>query len=371
MSAEIDDLTLIVGGRILEGWSSIRVTRGIERCPSDFEVTMTELYPDDIGAFVISPGDYCQVLLGSNLVITGYVDRFSPSIDSGQHSIRVSGRSKCADLVDCAAEWPNGQISGSNVLEIARKLALPYGVSTVGDSSYPITVATDLAATDLGPVIPMFNLSLGETPFAIIERLCRYTALLAYDTPEGNLLLTRVGAIKAASGFEEGVNVQSASLDYSIDQQYSEVLGFIVSVDTFRDPSDIGNLQITVTDSSVQRHRRKIVIAESGDSNFEVLKKRVDWEVVRRFGRSAQLHVTTDGWRDSAGTLYTPNTLVTVKFPSLKRSLATWLISEVTYKRDGQSGTTCDLTIMPPEAFSPQPSLLYRVYADVPQGNSK
>lgn len=364
-----DDLTLIVGGRLLSGWTSIRVTRGIERCPSDFEVAMTELYPDEAGAFIIQPGDSCQVLLGSDLVITGYVDRFSPSIDNGQHAIRVSGRGKCADLVDCAAEWPGGQISGSNVLAIAQKLALPYGVSTTGDSSYPITVTTD--ATDLGPVIPQFSLSLGESAFEIIERLCRYTALLAYDKPDGNLFLTRVGTVQAASGFEQGVNVQSASLDYAMDQQYSEVLAFIQSLDTFHDVSDIGNLQAIVTNAGVPRHRRKIVIAESGDSGFEVLKKRADWEVVRRYGRSAQLHVTTDGWRDSAGTLYAPNTLVPVNFPALKRPPATWLISEVTYKRDGQSGTTCDLVIMPPQAFSPQPSLLYRVFADVPAAAGK
>lgn len=351
---------------MLSGWTSIRVTRGIERCPSDFEVMMTELYPGEVGAFVILPGDYCQVLLGSDLVITGYVDRFSPAFANGSHSIQVSGRSKCADLIDCAAEWPNGQISGSNVLEIARKLAEPYGVSTTGDASYALTVSTDAKADDMGPVIPQFSLSLGETAFAIIDRICRYTAFLAYDTPDGNLLLTRVGTIAAASGFEQGINVQAASITYSMDERYSEVLAYILAVDTFHDISDSGNLQIAVEDKGVTRHRRKIIVAESGDSNFEVLKKRAHWEVVRRYGRSAQLKVTTDGWRDSAGKLYTPNTLVPINFPSLKIPPVSWLISEVTYRRDGQSGTTCDLVIMPPQAFSPQPSLLYRTFSDIP-----
>ena len=54
-----------------------------------------------------------------------YVDRLVPSFNAGQHALRVMGRSKCADLVDCDAEWPGGQITGSSVLEIARKLALP------------------------------------------------------------------------------------------------------------------------------------------------------------------------------------------------------------------------------------------------------
>lgn len=354
---------------MISGWTSIRVTRGIERCPSDFEVTMTELYPGDVGAFVIQPGDYCQVLLGSDLVITGYVDRFAPSIDNGSHAIRVSGRSKCADLVDCDAEWPGGQISGSNVLEIARKLAAPYGVSLTGDASYPISVYSDVA--DLGPIIQQFQLSLGEKAFDIIERVCRFSALLAYDDPQGNLILTRVGKVRAASGFEQGVNAQSASIEYSMDQRYSQVQAYITSVDTFYDLGDSGNLLSTITDPNVPRHRRKVICAESGDSGFDILKKRAEWEVVRRSGRSRQLHVTTDGWRDSAGALYVPNTLVPVNFPALKLAPSTWLISEVTYKRDGHSGTTCDLVIMPPEAFSPQPTLLYRVFSDIPPAAGK
>jgi len=359
-----DDLTLVVGGRKISGWNSVRVTRGIERCPSDFDVELTELYPGEVQGVVIKPGDYCQVLLGADLVITGYVDRYVPRISAGAHSIRVMGRSKCADLVDCDAEWPGGQISGSSVLEIAKKLALPYGVSTNGGASYPLTVSCGVA--DIGPQIPLFNLSLGEKAMDIIERICRFAALLSYDDTAGNLVLVRVGTVTAASGFTEGVNVQEASMEYSMDGLYSEVLAYIQSLDTFSDISDIGNLLATVPDPNVSRHRRKVVVAETGDSNFDVVKRRATWEVARRSGRSRRLALTTDGWRDLAGVLYTPNTLVPVDFPSLKLAPASWLISEVTYKRGGESGTTCDLVIGPPDSFLPEPTLLYQSLADVP-----
>lgn len=364
-----DDLTLTVGGRKMSGWTSIRVTRGIERCPSDFEITMTELYPNEVSAFIIQPGDSCTVKLGDDLVITGYVDRFSPSFSAGQHAIRVMGRSKCADLVDCAAEWPNGQISGSNVLEIARKLAEPYGKFSDGRQAIPLTVGSNV--TDLGPIIKQFNLILGETPFAIIERLCRYAALLVYDLPDGNLFLTRVATVAAASGFQEGINVQSASMDYCSDQMYSVYEAFIQNLDTFSDAGDDGNLLAIVEDPNMARHRKMVIIAENGDSEFVVTKKRALWESNRRFGRSLRLHVTTDGWRDSSGALYAPNTLVPLSLRSLKLVDATWLISEVTYNRDGQNGTTCDLVIMPPEAFDIQPILLYKVLADIPAAAGK
>lgn len=317
---------------------------------------MTELYPDEVSTFVVQPGDACVVKLGGDVAITGYVDRFAPMFAPGQHSIRVSGRSKCADLVDCAAEWPGGQISGADVLSVARKLALPYGAPGM-----EITVSAPGAK---GLPIQTFNLSLGETPYEIIERLCRYSALLAYDDANGNLVLSQVGTEQHASGFTQGLNVQSASIVYSMDQRYSEYMAFIQPIDTYADVGNAGNLIATMPDPYVARHRRKVIIAESGDADFAVATKRAIWEAKRRMGRSFQLRLTVDSWRDSAGVLWTPNMLVPVELPALKLEKKMWIISEVSYKRDA-GGTTADLTIMPPEAFDVRPFLLFPVYADV------
>jgi prophage tail gpP-like protein len=360
----MDDLTLEVGGRALSGWTSVRVTRGIERVPSDFEIEMTDLYPGEEKVFTVTPGAACVVKLGGDVVLTGYVDRFAPMIDAGMHSIRVVGRGKCADLVDCSAEWPGGQISGSTVEEIAQKLARPYGVFADGGVSRPITVYTDV--TDVGPKIPVQNLILGETPYTIIERLCRFAALLAYEDEAGDLFLTRVGGIEAASGIAQGRNVQRARVEYGMDQRYSEVQGYIQSFDTFKDLGDVGNLQVSEQDPNVRRHRRMIVIAEAGDSlGFPVLQKRVKWEVARRLGRSQALRVTVDSWRDAAGALWTPNTLVPIALPALKVDGVKWLVSEVTYSRNMHSGTTADLMLMPKESFLPQPVVLLPGFADV------
>jgi prophage tail gpP-like protein len=352
-----DELTLEVGGTRMFGWNSIRVTRGIERCPNDFELSMTEHYPGELD-FIVQAGDACRVLLGDDLVITGFVDRFVPSIGAGQHSITVSGRGRCADLVDCAAEWPGGQISASSALGVAQKLCLPYE---------PTLTASCLG--DAGPPIPQLPLNLGETAFEVIERVCRFAALLAYEGADGNLILNGVPAIdggaRAASGFEQGINVQSASAVYSIDQQFSEYLVVRLAMDVTYDLGDTGNIVIAVDNPNVKRHRRRIILAESGDPGSEIAKQRAYWECARRIGRSSAVRITTDGWRDSAGVLYTPNTLVNIHLPALKISKKLWLISEVTYRRD-ENGTACDLVIMPREAFLPQPVLLQPAAADVP-----
>lgn len=40
-----DTLSITVGGLILSGWQQVRLTRGIERFPSDFSISLTERYP--------------------------------------------------------------------------------------------------------------------------------------------------------------------------------------------------------------------------------------------------------------------------------------------------------------------------------------
>jgi prophage tail gpP-like protein len=346
-AARSDDVTILIDGRSYGGWQDVRITRGIERLPSDFELRLTDLYAADADALQIKPGDPCTVRIGGQAVITGYVDIVTPSISKDEHAIAVYGRSKCADLVDCSAEWPNGQIVGSSVLEVARKLAEPYGITVE-------------AVDDAGAPIPKFNLMRGESAYEIIERLCRFRALLAYDDEDGNLLLARASTTqRAASGFRQGINVESASATLSMHERFSEYRCYMQPVAKFLDVGNGGDLIASRPDQTVKRHRLKILIAESsggGIGGQEVAAARAGWESSRRFGRSFAVRLTTDSWRDKAGSLYQANTLVALDLPTLKVSGRVWTISEVTYRK-GADGTHCDLVIMPPQAFDVAPAV--------------
>lgn len=174
-----DDLSLKVAGQTIAGWTSVRVSAGIESCPRDFDIAMTEHYPGEFAAVSVKQGDACEVYIGADRVVTGYVDSFIPSIAPGQHQIQITGRGKCADLVDCSAEWDSFQISSATALSIAQKLADPYGIAVEGIG-------------DVGPPVPQTNIIWGETAYAIIERIARFRALLVYESPGGNLILSRV-----------------------------------------------------------------------------------------------------------------------------------------------------------------------------------
>lgn len=348
-----DDVSLVLDdGQEISGWLDVRITRGIERCPSDFSVEVTEKYPTSVDALQIKAGQGVQVKIGSDLVLTGYVDVVRPRLDAGSHSVTVLGRSKCQDLVDCSAEWPGGQISGDSMLAIAQKLAAPYGI-------------TVRALTEPGDPIPVYQLNQGETVWEIIEKLCRYRQLLAYDDTGGNLVLSAVGTEQAASGFREGVNVERAEVALSAHQRYQTYISYAISLESLNDLGDVDYTNATATDDGVKRHRvRKVVCPVSGPLGTAFAEDRIIWEASRRAGRSYAVSLETDSWRDASGALYTPNTLVRIELPSLKLPDVTWTISEVTYHK-GTDGTRCELLIMPPQAFIPEPDLNLQIAAEL------
>nr|GAT43695.1 predicted protein [Mycena chlorophos] len=346
-----DDLTLAIDGQSMAGWNSIRVTRGVERVPSDFSIEMTERYPDELAKVAIQPGMSCTVSIGDDLVITGYIDHFVPSIDATGHSIQVVGRSRCCDLVDCSAEWQGSQVSGTSALDIAQKLAAVYGIGVV-------------SAVQSLPSIPQFNLWVGESGYDVIERVCRYSALLAYDLPNGNLQLAQVGTANAASGFAEGSNVLKASVDFNADQRYSIYQMYPQGTDEMADVGASMKAVATATDPNVSRRRALYMVLEAGGAGLALAQQRVYWELARRAGRSRIVSLTCDSWRDSAGTLWTPNTLAPVSLPSLKLVSGQWVITEVTYNRS-EEGTTADIQLMQPDALKPEPIVLQPMFGDV------
>lgn len=352
-----DELYLSIGNQLISGWTDVRITRGIERLPSDFEIGLTELFPGQLDRVVVQPGDECQLMIGTDLVMTGYVDRYVPSMDARGHTIRVAGRGKCQDLVDCAAFWPNGQISGTSAFDVASKLASHYG----------ITVTCDV---DGLRAIPQFNLFLGESCYEIIERISRYSSLLVYDMPDGSLKLAQASDVQAASGFQQGVNVQAATVQYSADQRYSKYTAFTQSVQMYSDTGVAGNVIAEVLDAGVKRVRERVIIAEAVQGFQDLAKQRAAWEMNRRNGRSAVVTLTTDTWRDSSGALWTPNTLVPILLPQLKLAdesgtgPVVWMIGEVTYQRNAQTGTTATLTAMRKEAYLPEPTALQPMFVD-------
>lgn len=353
-----DDLTLLVNGKAFSGWEAVRVTRGIERCPSDFDLLVTERNPFDPGTVSIEPGQTCQVKIGADLVLTGYVDRYHPSLSPAQHQIRVQGRSKCQDLVDCSAgiledgSSRGMSITTSSLVTMANDLAKPFHITAKSLTGNDVPVGD----TSGNPI--QFTIMLSETPYEVIERVAAFASVLAYDDVDGNLILSRVGSRTAASGFAQGVNVQAASAVFGLDERYSLYVPRLFNIDDVQNGVG-GQVKFqSATDASVPRFRPLVVVTDQIDQTGPLVERRAVWERNRRYGRSQAIRITCDSWRDSAGKLWEPNTFASVDVPALKLVKRNWIISQVSFIRDASRGTVADLMLMPSAAFDVAPSPL-------------
>lgn len=353
-SADRDQLRLTVAGQHLVGWQSIRVTRGIERCPSDFDIEVTEKYPGLPQGLVVLAGDVCRIDIGGDLLLTGYVDRYLATIDGGSHTIRIMGRSACEDLVDCSVIWEGNQLSNTSLRDAAAKLAEPYGISV-------------RALDGDGPRITVMNIQLGETPFEVIERLARWGAMLVYDDPTGNLMLARVGQDSMGSDVREGENIEAAQVTITMDERFTEYHAYRLATDDLTDLGPNRGNEISVRrDPSLSglkridgkpRVRKRAIISEQIQNDRDFADVRTQWELARRLGRARAILTTVAGWRDAKGRLWEPNTRVLLHIPSCKIDNLTAVISEVSYMRT-ERGTQARLTLMPPEAFTPEPTII-------------
>ena len=348
-----DDVTITSGGKVIGGWQTVRITRGIEIMPSSFDIALTELYPGQADEVVVQPLAPCVVRLGRDAVVTGYIDRYLPTISAREHGVRIQGRGKCEDLVDCSVLIDGMVINKPSALKLAQDLSAPFGI------------AASSTATEPEVPIPQISINIGETPFEVIDKVARYRQVLAYEGADGNLILAQVGSTMAASGFTEGVNIEAAGAAFSADQRFSEYRVYWTSTDDLKQVRDAtggtnGNEHGLALDDELQRigrYRPRLIVSEQTNAGQDIGQDRAVWEMNRRNGRSQSITLTCDSWRDSAGALWAPNTLVPLSAPHLKLVAKIWLIAEVTYRRDG-NGTHADLVLMPPKAFALAPASL-------------
>jgi prophage tail gpP-like protein len=345
-----DALALIVGGREWAGWQRVAVTRSMDTVPAAFDCQVTERYPRS-PEIVVQPGEPCEIKIGGDLVITGYVDRYTSMISASDHTVRIAGRSQSADLVDCAAfigepDAPSFQIRGGTALSVAQQIAKPYDVE-ISSIAGP------------GAEIPQFNINLGETAWEIIDRVTRFSKLIAYDLPDGSVVMAQAGSEAMASGFAQGENVERAIVTYSMDERYQQYEGHLLSTgvfgnDTGTEATRVGQI---VRDEGVTRFRKRYIISEQSQMGHFLAHDRAIWERNRRYGRSQAVNITCDAWRDARGQLWSPNHLAPIRIPACKLPDASWLIAQVSYTRD-ETGQRALLVLMPVEAFSPEPLAL-------------
>ncbi len=273
---------------------------------------------------------------GGETILTGHVEKRSPALRSAESELPIAGRSKTGDLVDSSAEHETGEFKGKTAKEIIAALAKDYGISVESDLSHK--------ARDL------FRLRPGETVFTAAERIARAEGFAIGDTADGNVRLAKAGSKRHAGSLSEGVNIVDASAVHDDSGKFSKVK-VRAQAPTGYGADDL-RIENEASDETITRKRVRIIVPPELIKRDEA-RTRAQWHRDRAAGEGTTCEVTTYGWRDEAGTLWTPGHLVFVECPSLD-VVQDMLIKKVSLKQsdaEGGEGTQAVLSLVDPRAF--------------------
>lgn len=338
MSDAQEIVRLGVDGTEYGGWQEVAITRSIETLANSFDLRLTEKWFDPAQARPIAAGDACTVSISGEVVISGWLDEDKPELDDAMHDVKATGRDTTGDLVDCSAVHRPGEWRNRSALQLVEALCAPFGI--------PVR-----AIADVGKSFSSFKLNEGESVFEAIERICRARALLSVADGQGGLLLMRSGAQarRIDAPLVEGVNIKRIAGMNSMIERYSEIIvkGQQTQLDGMT-PEQASSPSASAKDPFVKRYRPLLIVAgEEGDGL--TLSQRAQWEVSVRAGRARKAEVTVRGWRNSAGELWTPNTIVPVRAPTVR--VDTEVLIVTARMEHGENGELAKLVVCRPEAY--------------------
>lgn len=333
-----DDVFLIVNGKGFYGWETINVVRSVEAVSASFTISVSDKWVDLSEPWPIFVGDVCTLRFGKETVMSGYVDGVDCSIDGSSHSLRVTGRDRTQDIVDCSAvgksEYRNMKLEA-----IAVDLCKPFGIGVRLECS-------------TGAPIPKFALQPGETVLDALARAAKGKRVLLTSSAQGLLTITKAGIDKVPYTLKEGVNLLSCSMASVGKDRYSK---YVVQGQPTGFDNESNVIKGTATDKAVERYRPLIILAEDSATQSYVNARAV-WEAKTRAGKAVTAEAKVQGWRRPDKLLWRPNSLVPIVSPSCRLN-GELVISEIEYNRSSDEGTTTTLRLKRRDAYTDEVEL--------------
>lgn len=336
-----DDYHLRINGHAWYGWTGMRISAGIDRLARDFEVQITRKASEkggllDAAALGIKQGDRVEVLLGTDRVLTGYVDAMPVSYDASSITRSIRGRSRTGDLIDSSAEVR--QFRGNTPQQIAAALCRPFGIAVH-------------AASALTPLSD-FSVDWGESVSEAIDKLMQQQRILAYDDTAGDLHFGAVGALRADSAIVYGENILSCNAGNDQTDCHSEYKVAGQRAGTDDDFAATSTTKVSHKSAGSVGRYRPLYIKQTGHATVASCRAMCEFEAKRRAAKAREVTYTLRGWRQASGKLWLPNMVVLVTDPHNGFNAEPLVVAEVEYSRTDQ-GTLATLRCGPAEAYLP------------------
>ncbi len=260
MQNEQERVSLRVAGREHGDWTSYQVDSDLITPADAWRVSLG--IPADRVPEYVRPWAEVELLLGTDVVLTGRIDRIERRIAKGEHVLSLSGRDNAAVLVDCSA--PIRTRREVDLAEAVDLLVKPLGITRVR-----VDASGHKKKVEVEP---------GMTAMDALKRLCEANGCWAWCEPDGTLVVG--GPAYSAPPVAELVlrfdgkenNVKSVSVVDDVSGRHSEVT---ILGQTHGTESADGqhNLLAVERDSGVQGYRPLIERDSDVDSQAEASRR--------------------------------------------------------------------------------------------------
>jgi prophage tail gpP-like protein len=335
-------INIKINGQSFDKWESVAIYKSIDTISGTFAAATTDFFPGEPTKWNIKPGDSCIVEVDDQKIITGYIDDFNIEYDVDGNAIKIIGRDKTSDLVDCAFDSEVNEWKNQTILNLIKNMCNPFNIAVNVDTN--ITDRTDT-------IIDTFKIDEGEVISNEIIKLCIDNAILPICYNDGKLTLTNTSASRKMNDqIEVGNNAKKGIFLQSNKERYSKyiVKGQGIGNDekklnTFISPYGI------YFDNVVSRNRTKIIFADNITDSGKCIN-RAKWEGKLRAGKSRARQYVVEDWTQKNGKIWEINSLVNVvdEFFNINGSL---LITDIVYNYDEEDGEIALLTLIDPSAY--------------------
>lgn len=324
-------VTLKVNGREYQNWLDVSIQCTLQSLARVFSVRATRSKEDlTIG---IQPGDEVQVLIGDDLVLTGYVTKKEISYSASNISVTVSGASKTVDLQECC--MPHG--APNSFKNQTHKQNLQAVCSLFG-----IEVKDQVQSSDRRN----FEFAPAEIVGMAITRYLQKNGILLTDDEAGNLVIAKAGSEGNANDILElGSNILEGKRTQDVSKRFSHYVTLGQAANPSSElPVSANRLKAIAKDENVKRSRW-FVKQESGNASAEILQRKAQVIKFVNIGDSDTFSYKLQGWRQSNGDLWKVNSKVFVVDPLLEEDGRFGkVIQSITYSLTG-AGTSVVLDL--------------------------
>src|SRR6266571_1840639 len=327
-----ETVTILAGGARWSAFHRVHVDAAFDEAVRRFRVDVAAEPGSLTTAWALRAGTPIDIMFNGDLALRGFVDRYQPRLhEHSRADISISGRSRSQDLVDYAALHETGRFESKTLLEIGQELD-KCGVGIFTDQQ-------------LEPV-KEYQITPGETVFRVLEKLARSQGLTLAGQADGRLKITKAGRTRHAGGLFEGQNIKAADADHNWSGRHSRIIVRGQKPDGHG--AEALEIEETAEDGAVRD--RPVLIIVDDDVDRRLAKKRAENHRDREAGNSLRANITVQGFRDDAGTLWTPGNLVWVESPflSIARDM---LIERASFSQSRNDGSETELSVVDPRAY--------------------